>query len=69
MIAYDPFYPLNQGTSQVIVNMLRNEHFPQFNFVLYTKTVVDTTALGDEIIQVQATDNDGVRKIYHEIEL
>lgn len=52
---------IQKALATVNITVTRNEHGPVFGAPSYQKTIYDTTPLGDVILTVAASDNDGVR--------
>ena len=60
LIAYDSFYRDNVGFANVRINVIRNPSPPVFSLPGYTVTINENYPLGDVVVDVQASDNDGV---------
>ena len=58
--AFDTFYPYNFGAATVQINVIRNPATPIFSAPNYVQTVNENYPLGDVVIDVNATDSDGV---------
>lgn len=58
--AYNNMNPNQVTTADVVIIVQRNAHAPQFSQPQYQVQVDDTTALGQTIFTVNATDSDGV---------
>ena len=51
--------PPQRETGIVTVNMLRNLNAPKFDNENYERTILETLAVGGEVIEIIARDNDG----------
>ena len=61
LIVYDSAYPNAQDTSDVVITVLRDEQGPIFQpSATYQITIPETTPIGNEILEVNAIDADGV---------
>lgn len=58
--AYDPATPARAGYADVRINVIRNEFGPQFPEDQYTVTLYDNERKNKIVIQLNATDLDGV---------
>jgi hypothetical protein len=58
--AFDNGVPQLTGQVTVTVNVIRNRNGPVFSGSVYETTIDESTSVGSSIIQVQATDGDGV---------
>ena len=56
----DDAWPNNPTTGTLTVNVDRNPSGPVFNPTTYTETLRANHPLGDDIIQLVASDSDGV---------
>ena len=62
--AYDSLRPAQVATTNVTIQVNRNPTAPVFTDLSYTRTVVETLTLGQEILTVEATDADGNNIVY-----
>lgn len=60
VIVYDSADPRLQDTADVTIFVTRNPSVPQWSEVRYTRTVSEEYPVGEEILTILATDNDGV---------
>lgn len=60
MIVYDSADSRLQDTADVTIFVTRNPSVPQWSEVRYTRTVSEDFPLGDDLLTILATDNDGV---------
>ena len=61
MIAYDNAYPTNQATSDVTIAIIRDQFGPVFQpNSVYEITISEKSAIGGNVIQVNAVDPDNV---------
>lgn len=65
VIVYDNAYPTDRGTATVTVIVDRNPSGPQFTDNLpvpftYTRVITEDFPLGNTVIDINATDSDGV---------
>ena len=60
MSAYDTAYPSRASTQDIQVEVVRNANSPRFVKENYIKTITEKFPIGDNILQVSATDVDGV---------
>ena len=60
VISYDSVYPQNRASATVSVSVIRNANEPKFEKSSYTKTISEDFELGVSVIDVKATDADGV---------
>ena len=56
----DTAYPTEMATTTVDIRINRNEFLPVFSQSPYRVTINETTGVGVGILQVAATDQDGV---------
>ena len=63
-MAYDNIYPMNRATAVVTVSVERNPSPPRFPEAPYDVTIGERMDLGASVMQVQAEDDDGVRRNY-----
>ncbi|XP_062579030.1 protocadherin Fat 3-like [Saccostrea cucullata] len=59
LTAHDTRYPNNKANATVTITVRRNLNAPVFSLPSYSRTVLDTIPLGDQVVQVNATDADG----------
>lgn len=60
MKAYDPATPTRVGYADVRINVIRNEYGPEIPEDQYTVTLYDNERKNKIVIQLNATDLDGV---------
>ena len=65
--AVDSVYPNNPGSCTLSVPVNRNPAAPVFQPSNAVFTIPDTTPIGEEIYDVNATDADGVSLLIHSI--
>lgn len=65
MTAYDTAEPSRKATADVTVLVQRNANAPQFTQDDYRIDLDETTALGEPLITMEATDEDGVSTFKH----
>ena len=58
--AYDTAYPSHMTTSDIVIKVIRNANPPVFRKENYIETITEKFPIGDNILQVAATDKDGV---------
>ena len=63
--AYDSYYPYNYGFATVTIFVVRNPSAPQFTLTNYVETINENYLLGEVVVDVQASDLDGVRVATH----
>lgn len=56
----DTAYPTETATATVDIRINRNEYLPVFSASPYRVTINETTGVGVGVLQVAATDQDGV---------
>ena len=61
IIAYDSSNPNQKATALVSISVTRNENGPVFAKRTYRVDATESMELGARIVQVNATDKDGVR--------
>ena len=61
--AVDDAEPGRMATADVTILVQRNANAPKFGRENYRATVSDTATLGEPIINITATDDDGVSKL------
>ena len=59
-MAYDSSNPSEKATAVVTIAVTRNENSPTFSQRSYSIQATESLALGAFVIQVNATDRDGV---------
>ena len=64
LVAYDAFYPRNFGIATVTINIIRNPNAPVFSLPSYQVTINENFPLGDVVVDVQASDLDGVSVVH-----
>ena len=65
IIAYDSANPGQRATSLVTISVTRNENGPIFGRSAYNVAVPESLELGAFVIQVNASDMDGVSGPHH----
>lgn len=61
LIVYDSAYPNARDTSDVVISVFRDESGPIFQpSATYQITIPETTPIGNEVLDVDAIDPDGV---------
>ena len=60
LIAYDTTYPNNIATATATIFVDRNPNGPLFNPSIYQRSLVEDIAIGSSVVNVNATDADGV---------
>ena len=63
VIAYDTKYPDNSVMTDVTVVVTRNANAPKFSRLRYSQRISETFPIGNDILTVEATDQDGVSSI------
>ena len=59
ILAYDSSYPNKKATATLVVSVRRNVNGPEFQpSSSYSKTIVESFVVGDNILQVKAVDKD-----------
>ena len=59
VVAYDSVYPDHTVTHNVVVNVARNQHGPEFvPGPVYSKVISDGFSVGEEVMRVRANDED-----------
>ncbi|XP_062611587.1 cadherin EGF LAG seven-pass G-type receptor 2-like, partial [Saccostrea cucullata] len=58
LTAHDKRYPNNKVNETVTITVKRNLNAPVFSLPSYSRTVLDTIPIGDQVVQVNATDAD-----------
>ena len=58
---YDSAFPYNRGTGEITVTVIRNANAPEFTEDIYSKTVDDNYPIGEDLLQVEAEDEDKVK--------
>ncbi|KAH3862858.1 hypothetical protein DPMN_025833 [Dreissena polymorpha] len=67
IIAYDSFYPNDVATATVTINVDRNPSTPRFidpDGNAYRRVIDETRRLGSIILNINATDDDGVELFF-----
>jgi protocadherin Fat 4 len=59
VVAFDSEFPDNLVTSDVTIDVTRNPNAPRFENNRYTSSISESFPVGDIILQVKATDDDG----------
>lgn len=57
-------YPERKDVADVSITVLRNLNPPVFEFPSYSQRIPETFGLGQQVLQVSATDSDGDRITY-----
>ncbi|CAH1795174.1 unnamed protein product, partial [Owenia fusiformis] len=57
--AYDTHYPETKAKKNVTITVRRNPNGPEFSQLAYNKTIAETYSVGNSVLQVAATDDDG----------
>ena len=57
---YDTAYPDNYATGSLTVSVVRNANAPLFSQDEYSKSLDDQFPIGEDVLEVQATDLDQV---------
>ena len=60
--AYDSAYPLNRARADLTIQVGRNQFGPVFSPTRYERTISENYPLGSDVVQLTATDSDGVSK-------
>lgn len=61
--AYDSLSTSRVATSTVSINVIKNPSGPVFTLPAYEVTIPETQSLGSTVVNVTATDRDGVRHL------
>lgn len=61
--AYDSQSTSRVATSTVSINVIKNPSGPVFTLPAYEVTIPETQSLGSTVVNVTATDRDGVRHL------
>lgn len=63
MVAYDTAYPSQVASTNITISVNRNPRAPEFVAQNYERTITEDYTLGLSLVQITATDADGVCKI------
>ena len=63
MEGYDDAWPRNRVTGELTIRVNRNPSGPQFNQRTYTKRIRSEFDVGGVVIQLGASDSDGVSSV------
>lgn len=64
LYAYDTQFENRRGYTNLTITIKRNPNAPQFKADVYEKTIQATLPIGEEIVQIEATDGDNVCFIF-----
>lgn len=60
LLAYDTAYPSQIAYTNITINVNRNPNAPRFNPQSYERTITEDFTLGRSLVQIEASDPDGV---------